>query len=330
MSLLLVYQRPMTKTFKFSVMLIALYLFAAQISMSETIPSLEYAKSLYRHELTEKSKEAFIKILYSPKSSEDDKAESLYWLGHISFQEEKYSVAFEDWNELIENYPNNPLSDEISTQFSYFREIFPLTPVPSDIPAVARSYIRNGDFWIKQGQEEININFAKNFSEEAKMDIAMKWYKLAIKEYPNTRAAEYAYQQVFFILIKLPDPLLDIYKSTKESIDSLKKSISTQDMFSNIYRNTNIEQLKNHEKVLRETRKEIRKLLALPLSEFSKYELSFPNSPNLDTFCYMIAQIYFIIDEQEMAEEFIDKIETKDDRRSSFYKESLLIGRNRQ
>ena len=53
--------------------------------------NVNVAKEYYRYNLTDKAKEEFILTFQSSKSSNNDKAESLYWLGQISFDENNYT-----------------------------------------------------------------------------------------------------------------------------------------------------------------------------------------------------------------------------------------------
>jgi hypothetical protein len=76
------------------------------------------------------------------------------------------------------------------------KEVFAKETDASLESLVARSYIRNGDFWA-DGDKKFNIDS----SWMSHVDLAVNWYDRVIQEFPGSDAAEIAYQRKMFALI---------------------------------------------------------------------------------------------------------------------------------
>lgn len=157
---------------------------------------LEYAKELHRHNLKDRAKEVFIDILYDTKSSDTDKADTLYWLGQISFEEGRYTVALDDWSKLIKEYTQSLQAKEIKERLIQLQEITEKISDAEVSSVVARSYLNNGDFW-----SDIDEKFTIDSSWLPKKEMAIQWYEKVIKEFPNSNAALIAYQRKLFTLL---------------------------------------------------------------------------------------------------------------------------------
>jgi len=142
---------------RFSILLVVLTIVSVLIGGVEmaSAQSSEYAKDLHRHNLIDKAKETFIDILYNAKSTDADKTDALYWLGQISFEEGRYTVALGDWEKLVTKYPKSSQAIEVSNRLAQIREITSKISSANISSAVARYYIENGDFWV-DGIEKFN------------------------------------------------------------------------------------------------------------------------------------------------------------------------------
>ena len=73
------------------------------------------AKEFYAHNLRSRALEIFIELLNKPQAPAANKAEALYYMGQISFDEGRYSTALNDWQRLIKNHPTSPKATEVDT-----------------------------------------------------------------------------------------------------------------------------------------------------------------------------------------------------------------------
>lgn len=175
----------------------ALFVFL-QFSFSPNVEAQDigYAKTLYVHNLKSKALETFIQIFHNSKSAANNKAEALYYMGQISFDEGRYTTALDDWQQLIKEYPTNQKSIEIKDRISQLREVFAKVSDASVSSTIAQSYINNGDFW-----SDADKKFTIDGSWLSKEELAIQWYDKVISEYPNSDGAEVAYQRKLFTLI---------------------------------------------------------------------------------------------------------------------------------
>lgn len=163
--------------------------------------NLDLAKDLYHHNLVDQAKEQFIYALYDPKATDAIKAECYYWLGHISFNEGRFSVALDDWENLIKKYPKSTQAKEISERLVQLREILSQASDTTITSSTAKSYLNNGDFW--SGSDHI---FHIDSSWLPNVEMAIYWYDRMIQEFPNTEIAEIAFQRKLFALIGWKNP----------------------------------------------------------------------------------------------------------------------------
>jgi hypothetical protein len=91
------------------------------------------AKDFYLHGLKSRALETFIEVLHSPKATPADRAEALYYMGQISFDENSYSTALDDWQSLIKQYPTAARSIELKDRLTQLKEVF-ATETTTDRP----------------------------------------------------------------------------------------------------------------------------------------------------------------------------------------------------
>ncbi len=169
---------------------------AADRSKKSRLSILEVANDFYRHNFTEIAKERFLDVYHDPSSSDDDKAEALYLVGQITFEEGNYSVALDDWEILIRKYPESVQTKEIAKRIPQLRDIITSDMEGTVTNVVAQSYLLNGDFWSNADRK-----FTIDSSWMPSLEIAINWYDKIIEEFPGTSDAAIAYQRKMFTLL---------------------------------------------------------------------------------------------------------------------------------
>ncbi|MCD4819621.1 MAG: tetratricopeptide repeat protein [Candidatus Cloacimonetes bacterium] len=162
----------------------------------DQLSALAIANDFHRHNFSDRAKEKFLNIYHDPHTSEADKAEALYLIGQITFEEGDYTVALEDWEIMIERYPDSKQTQEIANRLPQLREIITSDSDTSIISVVAKSYLKNGDFW-SNAKNTFNIDY----SWMPSVELATKWYDQVMKEFPNSTASEIAYRKKLFALL---------------------------------------------------------------------------------------------------------------------------------
>lgn len=158
--------------------------------------NIDIAKSWYEHQLFDKAKEALITALHDQQTSDADKADALYLLGNMSFEEKRYKTAFADWEQLVKRFPESPQSKEIAARLAQLRELNAQNIDNKVSSATAALYLRNGDFWSHSDHK-----FAIDSSWLNQVELAVQWYDRTISEFPDTYAAEVSYEKKLFALL---------------------------------------------------------------------------------------------------------------------------------
>ena len=180
---------------------------------------VEHAKMLKQHGLIDDAKRFFIEIVHSELATDADKAASLYNLGVIAFNAKQLQVAFDTWQDLIEQYPESDEGKIVSERISYLAS--EIVDLSSDVveDEIARSYLQHGDFWsddIKRRRWLIDSSWLDE------TELACEWYDKVIAEFPGTPAAQLAYLEKFkTILGKDEAESYGIGKSFSEYIEPL-------------------------------------------------------------------------------------------------------------
>ena len=152
--------------------------------------SIEKATLLNRHGLTTDAKRELIDVIFQDGTTPKTKAKAYYLLGNIAFAEDKIQIALNSWNYLVENYP---ISDEamlVGDQIDELSEIVRSDSNEAIDNAIARSYLKNAEFWSKHKSDVFQIDTSLIFE----MEVALKWYNKVITEFPNSNAARMAYK----------------------------------------------------------------------------------------------------------------------------------------
>ena len=171
-------------------------LLAAAVLQAQDV---DWARDLYIHGLKDRAMESFIAILHTP-SSAAQKAEALYYIGQISFEQGSFATAMNDWEQLVAEYPKSSRALELKDRFTQLREVYSKLADPPIDSVVARSYLKNGDFW---------ASTERKFSLETKylpaLDLGVAWYDRVVKEFPDSEAADVAMQRKVFLWLAYAD-----------------------------------------------------------------------------------------------------------------------------
>lgn len=240
--------------------------------------SLQKAIMYNQHGLKDKAKSEFIDLIFS-KSSRSDKAEAYYFLGAIAFDERKISVALDSWKTLVAKFPKSKQAKLVKGKISELAEIVGESAEKTIKNAVARSYLRHGHFWSKKKSRVFNIDGSWISNVEA----ANKWYGKVIAEFPNTPAAELAYENQLRTLLGWKE------RGRYGSSGGIKENF-------------------------------LRYMPRL-LETFAAFERDFPESGSLQAFRYQIAQAYWNNKDWKNTRKWLNKIIGVAGNRDSFYKD---------
>jgi len=162
--------------------------------------NIDIAKDYYVHNVKGRALESFIDVFHS-SAPPAAKAEALYYMGQIAFEDNNYSTAFNDWTKLIKDYATSKQAGEIKDRLNQMREVMGKVSTASMSSTVAGSYLRNGDFWSKGDKI-----FMIDGSWLPSVELANAWYDKIIAEFPGSEGAEIAYQRKLFTILGWKEP----------------------------------------------------------------------------------------------------------------------------
>lgn len=151
--------------------------------------SVEKAEMFNEHGLNGDAKRELIDVIFSG-AEVSVKAEALYFLGSIAFEEKRVSTALGAWKTLVAKYPTSSRAKLVKDKIAELAEIVGESADEALNNAVAQSYLRHADFWSK-GKDSI---FRIDSSWIPNVEAAVKWYDKVIEEFPKSVAAERAYK----------------------------------------------------------------------------------------------------------------------------------------
>ena len=187
---------------------------------------VEHAKMLKQHGLIDDAKRFFIEIVHSELATDADKAASLYNLGVIAFNAKQLQVAFDTWQDLIEQYPESDEGKIVSERIGYLAS--EIVELSSDVvkDEIARSYLQHGDFWsddIKRHRWLIDSSWLDE------IELACEWYDKVIAEFPSTPAAKLAYLEKFKTILGKDGA--EAYKTRKSFSEYVEPLLATYEDF---------------------------------------------------------------------------------------------------
>lgn len=264
------------------ILLVAAFLGCSQnnpFSATAVAQNLSLAKDLYTHNLNERALEEFIIIYNTPNVNPESKSEAIFYMGQIAFDKGIYSVAMNDWQKLIKDFPTSKKAIEIKDRLFQLRDVFSKSIDENISSSIAQSYINNGDFW-----SENENRFTIDGSWLPRVELSIDWYDKVIKEFPETNAAELAFQRKLFSILGWEEP--GEY-GERYGIKS-----------------------------------DFKKYLPMLLQTFDSFETAFPESPYLQGFRYQIAQTYWSKKDWANTRLWLNKIIEKGEGQTSFYTET--------
>ena len=168
-------------------------------------PSVSRGLMLKMHGLEVDAKRAFIDLLYNDEAHEEDKADALYQLGLIAFNNKDIGLATETWGLLIDEFPNTEKGRTVSAGIKYLLEDYNalvLESAKEEIgdreevmrDALAQSYLLNAQFWWDPPKQwGIYTSHIDQFT------MAREWYDKVVTEFPRTDAAKKAMSYRFML-----------------------------------------------------------------------------------------------------------------------------------
>jgi tetratricopeptide (TPR) repeat protein len=163
--------------------------------------SIERAALYRQHGLLEDAKRDYIQVI-SNGSPQEQKAEALYSLGLIAFDQNRISVALSSWTQLVKEFPGTQQAKEVQDRLKDLSQIIGEQQKETVDNAVAQSYLRHGDFW-SRGKDQI---FTIDSSWIPNLDAAVKWYDKTIQEFPKSPAARIAYEEKMRAILGWKEP----------------------------------------------------------------------------------------------------------------------------
>lgn len=189
------------------------------------IGDINIAKDFYDHNLLDKAKETLIQLLHDRDTKNETKAEALYLLGQISYDEANYLTAINDWERLVNEYPE--------TEYSKLaiENIPQIVELRSQIinTEIAKAYIDNGDFWTDANRLNTTIDTYKMPRNE----LAFRWYDKVIHEFPGSNEAEIAYIHKLLTLINQTKPI-----TVKAFLNHITETVETYNNFETDFPNS--------------------------------------------------------------------------------------------
>lgn len=151
--------------------------------------SIERAALYRQHGLLEDAKRDYIHVL-SGEGAQEQKAEAIYTLGLIAFDQNRISVALSSWTQLVKDFPGSRQAKEVQDRLKDLSQIIGEQQKETVDNAVAQSYLQHGDFW-SRGKNQV---FTIDSSWIPSLDASIKWYDKTISEFPKSVAAKIAYE----------------------------------------------------------------------------------------------------------------------------------------
>ena len=168
-------------------------------------PSVSRGLMLKMHGLEVDAKRAFIDLLYNDEAHEEDKADALYQLGLIAFNNKDIGLATETWRLLIDEFPDTEKGRTVSAGIVSLLEDYDVLILERQQEAmqdraeamrdaVAQSYLLNAQFWW-DAPKQWNI-YTSHINH---LTMAREWYDKVVTEFPRTDTAKKAMSYRFML-----------------------------------------------------------------------------------------------------------------------------------
>jgi len=225
---------------------------------------------LKMHGLEVDAKRAFIDLLYNDEAHEEDKADALYQLGLIAFNNKDIGLATETWRILIDEFPSTEKGRTVSAGIKYLLEDYNALVLESAKEEVsdvsAQSYLLNAQFWWDPPKQwGIYTSHINQFT------MAREWYDKVVTEFPGTDAAKKA-MSYRFMLYK--DGMETYWEERQLLFDGLRK--------------------KEIPNAILELSQDFEPRILLLIHEYNKFVEDFPGDAIAHIMELQIAQEYYI------------------------------------
>lgn len=233
-------------------------------------PSVSRGLMLKMHGLEVDAKRAFIDLLYNDEAHEEDKADALYQLGLIAFNNKDIGLATETWRILIDEFPSTEKGRTVSAGIKYLLEDYNALVLESAKEEVsdvsAQSYLLNAQFWWDPPKQwGIYTSHINQFT------MAREWYDKVVTEFPGTDAAKKA-MSYRFMLYK--DGMETYWEERQLLFDGLRK--------------------KEIPNAILELSQDFEPRILLLIHEYNKFVEDFPGDAIAHIMELQIAQEYYI------------------------------------
>ena len=237
-------------------------------------PSVSRGLMLKMHGLEVDAKRAFIDLLYNDEAHEEDKADALYQLGLIAFNNKDIGLATETWGLLIDEFPNTEKARTVSAGIKYLLEDYDALVLESAKEEVsdvsAQSYLLNAQFWWDPPKQwGIYTSHINQFT------MAREWYDKVVTEFPGSDAAKKAMSYRFM----LHKDGMEAYREERQLVQARK-----------------VEKIKKEEipNAVLELSQDFAPLILPLIHEYNKFVEDFPGDAVAHIMELQIAQEYHI------------------------------------
>lgn len=230
--------------------------------------SLEKAEMFLLHNLNSEAKKELIEVIFSNQNA-INKAEAYYVLGTMAFDEDNISAASETWDQLIEDFPDSGQAKLVKGRINELSEIVGEASHTNVENAIARSYLRNADFWSENKREAFNIDGGWI----PRVDAAVSWYDKVIQEFPKTKASQIAYEDKMRTLIEKVKTLIE------ETLSDVPDVLSSRYAMA---------------KLKKDFQRDFNQYMPQLVETFYAFEIYHSEASSLQAFRYQIAQIYWM------------------------------------
>lgn len=167
---------------------------------------LKLAKDFMDHRYFDKAREYFILALNNPKADKEAKAEALYQLGKTSIEMGNYKMAIDDWDELINEYPESEQTKEIFDRLPEIKQkIQRIAETRVDALEIANDFLRH-NFVNRAKEKFLDIYHDTTSEDEEKAEAlyllgqisfsngeysaALKDWEILIQKFPTSSQTE--------------------------------------------------------------------------------------------------------------------------------------------
>ena len=152
------------------------------------------------HGLREEAKLTLIEVVLE-SNRPPERASALYLLGAIALEEGDLLIAKKRWEQVRKDYPESSEAKKVAQQEEAIALLAGVSQYRSAANPLANLYLRFGDRW-SQGRA---TTLAPEIEDLPKVEAAVEWYDLVVREFPNTDSARIAMESKMLTLLGWQD-----------------------------------------------------------------------------------------------------------------------------